>query len=177
MINILPESGRSAVRREYLLRLIAASLFMASAVALCAGIMLIPSYLFATLSQRQATEEETRISKAKTEAQTGDIAVLSQANEQIKALDLFLSARPPSFIMRSVLASASKDITIGRISYSSVDETLTFSGKASSREELLSFVEVIKKVPGIASAELPVGDLAKNTDVSFNIAATLSKEY
>jgi hypothetical protein len=155
---------------------VAVSLFTAAALSLCAGAMLTPSYLFATLSQRQAAAEGARLSGSQAGEQAGDIALLGKTNEEVKSLARLLSLRNPSSSIESVLQAASADISLTHIDYLSSGGTLSISGRAISRDALLLFARAVQKLPEVESSNLPVGDLAKNTDVSFNITAVLTRK-
>lgn len=175
MINILPESGRSIVRREYRTRLVAMFLFLLALLSLAVAVMLLPAYLFATVEAEQAELEETRLLSAKAAGAKTDAEVIVAVNEQIVGLEAFMMAPKPSEALIETLKSAGPSIELVRVSYEGGASTISLSGKATSRDALLQFSKALQKLPIVDAVDLPVGDLAKNTNVSFSMMLTLKK--
>lgn len=175
MINILPESGRSIVKREYRIRLVAVFLFLLALLSLVTAVMLMPSYLFAEVEAEQAELEEARLVSAKVEGAKSDAEVITAVNKQIVGLDAFMMAPRPSEALLVVLQSAGSGIEVVRVSYEGGTNSVSLSGKATSRDTLLQFSKALQKLPIVLAVDLPVSDLAKNTDVSFNMTLTLKK--
>ena len=175
MINILPESGRAHVKREYFLRLTSSALFLLALLFLLCAVMLVPSYLFATVARQQAEAEEARIATAQKASNSGEAATLVSANSQAKALDALLSAPKGSQYLSEVLALAAATISVVHVSYGQGDMSMAVSGEAATRDALLSFTKALKTIPGVVSVDLPVGDLARDVKIPFNVSVTFSK--
>lgn len=175
MINILPESGRGIVKREYRIRLVAVFLFLLALLSLVTAVMLLPSYLFATVESEQASLEEARLLAAKVPGAKTDAEVITAVNQQIAGLEAFMMAPRPSEALLEVLQSAGSGIELVRVSYEGGAGSISLSGKATSRDMLLQFSKALQKLPIVASVDLPVSDLAKNTNVSFSMTLVLKK--
>ena len=175
MINILPESGRAHVKREYLLRLASSALFLLALLFLLCAVMLVPSYLFATVAKQQAITEEARIAATQKASNSGEAATLVSANTQAKALDALLSAPLGSRYLSEILAVAPATISISHVSYAQGEMSMAVSGEATTRDALLAFTKALKTIPGVVSADLPVGDLARDVKIPFNVTLTFSK--
>lgn len=175
MINIIPESARSSAVREYRLRLAAVGLFVLGVLSICSALMLSPAYFFAKLEKDNAVQEEARLSQADGARAQGEGAMLMRAAAEAKLLFSLFSAPPKSERTQAVLSAAGSGITITRVSFSDTDSVLQISGTAATREALLAFSRRLTQIPGVAAADVPVSDLAKNTDIRFNMNATLAK--
>lgn len=175
MINILPESGRTVVKREYRIRLVSVFLFLLALLSLAVAVMLLPSYLFATVEAEQASLEEARLLSSKMASAKTDAEVIVSVNKQIAGLEVFMMAPRPSEALLSVIRSANSGVDLVRVSYEGGASTISLSGKAVSRDILLQFSKTLQKLPIVLAVDLPVSDLAKNTDVPFSMILTLKK--
>lgn len=175
MINILPESGRSVVRRDYRVRLISVFFFLLALLSLLTAALFLPSYLFATVESEQAFREEARLSASKASGEKSDMEVIASTNQQITELEVYMGASRPSEALVSTLQSAGFGIELLRVSFEGVANSISLSGKAASRDSLLQFSKIVQKLPIVASVDLPVSDLAKSTDIFFSMILVLKK--
>jgi hypothetical protein len=172
MINILPESGRRVAVREYFLRLAAAACALVGMVALCTALMLVPSYLFASVARDNA--QATHPASVDAGVEKGDSALLVRSEREADMLFTFLSAPKESESLAKIIAAAGEDVTLSRLSLSGKGAVMQVSGKAATRDALLAFSRRLKSLPQVGSADVPISDLVKNTDVPFSVTITFT---
>ena len=180
MINLLPESERKAVRREYLFRLSLVALLLSSFCFLAGGAALLPSYV---LSQAKKRSLEGQAAVAQRSAQlttsAGADKELSTLREQLSFLSSNLRMGVPTQMLFRVLEEAGEHIALSRFSFAESPNdgvTLTLSGTAESRESLVAVSQALKKDPRFAQTNLPVSNLAKSTSVPFTMTIIISKD-
>ena len=175
MINILPESGRTSVKREYTVRLIAVSLIACAAIAATAGALLAPSFLIAKGVRDTAALEAERLALKVPTVQGDPLEVLSKAQSQMTALSSVVKDTRASDAILAVSEVIPAGVTVVRISYGAAKREITFSGVASTRDTLLTFSRNVENIPGVYAVALPVNDLAKNEKVPFTLTVTFKE--
>ena len=175
MINILPEQGIQAIKREYRSRLAVVCLFAAAVACLTLSALLFPSYLISKGSLEEITLEEARMATlAKERSENTDIP-LARAKEEIDTFGPLLAKTAPSTRIEKLLSAKHAGVQITVITTDGVGKAVQLSGAAATRDSLLLFVQAIRALPEVASAELPVSDLAKSTNVPFSLQVLLKE--
>lgn len=171
MINILPERGRAHARYLYRLRFASLLLWAAATALLVAAALLSTSYFDARASESAARAESDEIDAAGAKGREME-APLTAAASYLEAYAPILSESKVSDRIVLVLSARPGGITLTKISYDKQSGGLSLSGLANTREDLLTFERRLKTVKGIASVDLPVGDLAKSANVAFSLSVT-----
>ncbi len=173
MINILPERGRIHARHMYWLRFASILLWAASFALLVAAALLSTIYFDARASENAARAESAGVEGTGAKGREME-APLAAAAAYIEAYTPLLSEGKVSDHVALVLAARPTGITLVNLSYEKTSGRLSLSGLAGTREDLLSFERGLKATRGIASVDLPVGDLAKSAKVSFSLSVTFA---
>jgi hypothetical protein len=170
MINLLPDSEKASIYKEYRLRLLAVSLLMLLALIILAGVLLSPSYV---LSMYQRRIGESTVSPATAEQQEYTDLV-----KKIKASKLTLGAlKPqavhmtPTRIIEILTKHKTSQNTITDIQYNFLPPdivTVTVKGVAKNRQTLIDLKSSLEKEEGITHIELPVSNLAKDANIEFS---------
>jgi len=179
LTNLLPQKRLRALRRDYFLRLgVVAALFLI-ALVFASAVLLIPTYVFLTASQRtkeaRLANIESMPSSAEEAAFSAQLAALSNNAATLTAL-----ADAPSAIatIRAALAVSHPGISLSGLVYSPDTEkgsrTLLISGLGTTRDALRNYQLAIQSAPFARSANLPVSTYAKDTNIDFTITVTLA---
>ena len=76
-------------------------------------------------------------------------------------------------VIAELVSYASPGIYISNISVARISEgglSLTVKGEASTRSQLLGFVEALKDDPRFSNVNLPIGVLARERNIEFNLS-------
>lgn len=172
MYNILPKEVKDGLKKEYRLRVSAVFLWGLSIVSLIAMISLLPSYFSVVIKERQAKTAGEVLSRLKKSKDTEDLILsFGSVKEKMTLFEEKDADFSISDMMSKILKAKPDSISLGSIVYEKRDKKGVFviSGVAPSRADLISFQDKIEKVSPFEKAELPVGLLAKNTNVSFTL--------
>ncbi len=154
MSNVLPPSGRKAVRRMYRARFLATTGFAVGVIGVLATLSLVPVYL--ALHTVALPNPGTAAA-----ADAGDSAAIALAQAGLKVVGPLIAATTtPSLAIDAVLAARSAGVHITDISYAAGKSgTLTLSGSADSPSALDAYRKALAAIPGFASVSVPVSDL------------------
>jgi hypothetical protein len=173
MINLLPDSQKELVRKEYKLRVLVVTLiFTLSSVGL--AIMLLAPSLIMMLYRSNASEKSARTIVPSQEAQEFS-EKLKMAKQVATMLKPETSGKTPTEVITLIVQHKNPEIAITNISYGNENDTLTATvhGKAKARKDLVALKEGLEAESSIASVNLPVSSFAQNTNIEFSLNITL----
>lgn len=177
MINVLPESGRQVVRREYYLRLVALAFIALGGAALVSAAALVPAYV-------QGREEKGNTAKqlelaevaAQREAQSFIAKDIALAGKALPVVEAHLAGSRPSLYIAEILAARNPSVLISHIEFGGGEiPAVKVSGTALTRDALLAFSRSLSQIKGVPQVDLPVSNLAKNEDAPFFLTVRFSK--
>ncbi|OGG47469.1 hypothetical protein A2671_00755 [Candidatus Kaiserbacteria bacterium RIFCSPHIGHO2_01_FULL_49_13] len=174
MTNLLPEEEKRALEREYILRLSAVCLGMATGVVLIGIAGLMPAFLFlqekrvALETQVQAVDEYLKTQgtervTAEFRSISSKVAILDVLRKTIDTpefIDGIIAARPSGVTLTGVVLSQSG--AVGKI---------TLEGFAARRTDLATFVETLQNTKHFTSVDFPISNLADSENLTFSITA------
>lgn len=171
MFTLLPEQHKKRLFKEYRLRLAIVFLFAVSAFFAIGSGLLFPSYI-SLKSEKTMYQLESQSLKKQIEAK--DKVGLTTTMSQIQSnLALAKPDETEAFrALNAVLSEMTGGISITSIGYtrgSGAQSSLNIQGVAKDRSNLLAFTNNLKKELLFTSVDLPVSNLAKQTDVKFNL--------
>ena len=193
MINLLPETEKSLIQKEYHLRLIGLWLVFAFVATLVCLVLLTPSYI---LSYYQNTAELRAAATAAGNTQGPNaLAVLTSTNALVSVLAPATAAgttTSPSDIIDLIVGDRGAN-TISSFSYSEnaggasggssaataptvTAPTITIQGIAKDRDSLLSMNQALQGESVFASVNLPISDLALDTNIPFSMTITVKSQ-
>lgn len=145
-----------------------------SLALLASGILLLPTYILytkqihvATAASESLKEEDasfTTIEKTLTEA-NAFATQLSGSLESVKASD----------ILMHIESALPQDITLEALNVLQEKKKVRIEARASarSRESLRRFTDALKRDAFFSDAQVPISDLAQDSDLSFTVTLTL----
>ncbi len=183
MINLLPPQYKIETMREYYMRLGIISIVFAIIIVVIAGVFLIPSFVTASLDERIKKEELVRL----TTSRDPELEKISTSIQSInKKLAVFKEPYTPNTfsesILQKILGLNRKGITIHEFFYAVIEtpkegtvKNFSLRGTALSREELLMFIDELEKTGLFQKVDVPISDLLKNDNISFNLDLKLTQ--
>ncbi len=177
MINLIPPEGHKVMRREYLLRAWSTILLLFSCVVIFLTIALIPAYVL-TNAQIKAFELET-------EQKNGNDDIYANVEKEVQVansmLNQFKTPSPSMFssaVIEEIKNSAPASIAFSTFQVNTtgvVIDTVQIQGVAPTREALAQLKLKLEASPMFEKAEVPIADLAKDTNLPFTITITLAQ--
>jgi hypothetical protein len=176
MINLIPQTAKRTVAKEYWFRVISAWLFVFSFVLFIIACLLIPTYATIT-SQISAYEESAEAALAEMNRYTLSSATLIEASKQA-SLILKMSDRPNyTALIKKFEGMQNEGVSFTRIAIDVNEDgslrPITISGKADTRSSLATFRSTLLSDPTIEDVLLPISNLAQEKDITFLITINL----
>lgn len=172
MLKLLTEEERKKVAHEYHSRR-AAVIIVALVSILIVGIIgLLPSYILSSTRYKEALEWDRVVDNSSLKEDEAELqAWLAETNRRLTALSPKLDVDRPSDFIKKVLGQKVSGISITNFSWGKVSGkvTLSVSGEASSRQALVAFKDRLSASGYFSDVTLPVSDLAKDKEISFQI--------
>jgi hypothetical protein len=177
MINLLPPSAITALRREYLARVVTVWLVLFAGVGICGVVALLPSYVFldAQIGSFQAIATEAKEQDADFTRVAADLVMASNL-----AAAVMQENDVPMFapILSRIEDLAGREITITTLAFNRTEAVaiapITVTGVAQTRQALAKFRDVLLAEPDFVTVDLPISNLAKDTEVPFTITVTVA---
>lgn len=178
MYKLLPEEARENVRREYLLR---RAVIMASALVLVGVVALVglfPSHMLSQARQKEALSGTQFVSGSKRKSDQELREWFDGLSLKLKTLSPKLDQDRPSENIAQVISEKGSGIRLTSFGWSKKDGQigLSVSGIARDRQALLSWESRLNESKHFASVSLPVSNLAKDKDISFELKLIVLKQ-
>lgn len=174
MINLLPPAEKHRIQKEYKLRFFTVNAFLISAAFIIGIILLLPSYFFADIIQKNAESEILTLKNSYENTKSEEINnKLRVTKERLTAITKQESRTDFYKVIDIIAVHANNTIEITTISYIRADEdgdsNLQLNGFAKTRDDLVSFKEDLENDKLFNEVNLPVSSLAEDKDIEFNI--------
>jgi hypothetical protein len=165
MLNLIDDKGSALLRTHYRKRLATAAAWLVFILCLAGLAGLAPAYFLgrADLALLKASTENAAAPAA--------AAALASTTEELNLVASSPSLIEP-FIAEAVSAKV-PGVSISDFSFSLSPATLQITGISSDRTALVDFVSALEAEPNFSSVDLPVDNLAKDSDIPFTISITL----
>ena len=172
MFDFLPKDFETKAKSIYRGRLISLYTFAMSGIFLMSLLLLLPSQMLAILKKEGLSEELSALQKSL--AIKGNNTVedfVSVSKKKIELTNNKESERLFTDILIDFLSHKVDGVSITSISFERVgtENTIAVSGKALSRDALLSFSKALKSNHRFENVDLPVSNLAKSRDIEFSL--------
>lgn len=172
MINLLPPQGKKVLHREYVLRVVAVAGFVMSFSLLASAAALVPTYVLFSIPETPTTESKE--GERGVEEYADITETLTNSMRTVQYLGKPVESIKASEIISHIEKALSEKITLEGIRFLSEKETVRVEvrGNAETRESLRTLLEKAKRDPFFADAQVPVSDLARDTNVVFTLTLT-----
>ncbi len=178
LTNLLPRSGVRVMRRGYFIRLTNVTIALISIVLIAHGVLLIPSYLYASAEIRREQAELDRISSSNSTDQEHSIqSHIASVKDDIEYLGRLGTLPTASGAIRAILQVPHPGIRISGFTYSAPSAStnlaqIAVTGTASTRDQLRGYVQALGQLPYVTNADLPISAYAKDSAIPFTITLT-----
>lgn len=173
MFNLLPETEKKNIVKEYAARRMIVGLGFVSVLGIITAISLLPTYI---ITSAKVAETTTEIESIRKSPEFSEAEVLEKNLSQAEIKVGLLNETTHTSIevaVEKVLSVKTQPIRISGFQYkkgSGKDKSLlVVQGIARDRESLSQFVKSLQGVQGFDTANLPVSNLAKDRNAEFSI--------
>lgn len=173
MFELLPNTQKNALKREYLSRVTIIALSFLLAIGTLSLVALSPSYFLSVERDKVAYKELENIKKFN--GKTDDEKLRADIENSKEMISMLRSSGEESSIKDLILKIISKKnpgVMISGVSVSSSKKEqyqIIVKGTAKNRELLKSFAEDLRGNKEFGSIDLPISNFAKISDIDFNI--------
>jgi len=177
MINLIPPEGQKSVRKEYTLRVLATMSFLFGFIVVLLSVAHIPTYVLvgaqindldAITAQDIERDEAIRIVEDEVKLTRSIIAQFKRNQGITNPTNIFyeINSRSSDEILFKafILQSGNKNT-----------RTVQVQGVATTREALAQFKTSLESSSLFSQAEIPISDLARDTELPFTITITLTE--
>ena len=171
--NLLPAMRKKEIRIEYYIRLSIVLLVFVNVVVLIGVVALFPSYMYVK-SETEAVKEEYERYQAEVSANKELVEELVRHSYITTTLQEVLDEERFTDILNEVLLKRPEGVTVVGFSYSRTAHTMTLHGIAATRDLVAPFAQDLEESERFSSVPVPIADLAKNTDLPFQLQMTMS---
>jgi len=172
--NLLPKGRKDQMKIEYYTRLGTASALL-TATALILGVFaLIPTYLNLTSEVATLTQEVEHHS-TNAEESKALAAEVRESAEVLRFLEHKLKNTRLTDILEAALEVRPEGVVITGFAYDRKTGQLTVEGVADVRELVVTYTKDLELHEMFTKVPLPVSDLARQTNVPFNLQITVGE--
>lgn len=175
MFKLLPEVQEKKVIKEYEMRIIVVILFALVTVLTIGVGSFFPSYIL-SIARNKEVIERSKIMAVYSEAGSDEDGVkewLADTNRKIAILNPRLDKDRPSAFIDQVIEEKIAGIHLTSFAWTRQPKnnrlSLSISGIADTRKALIDFEARIKESGHFADVTLPVSNLAKESNINFQI--------
>lgn len=174
-INLLPIAERKSIRLEQWRRFLFFFTILASVVLIFGSVLLFPAFLPMFFEKRELEKflkmEEENYKKLKIDQALTEIKSLKS---QLAIIKNFVSLSPKaSPLVEEIMQVAGSEVKIRQISISG-SGTISISGTALGRRDLLAFEEALRRSPSFEQVSSSLSDIIRGA-ASFTIQGQLIK--
>lgn len=176
MINLIPPQGKTLVKNEYIVRVVAVGCLSVAVALIISTIALLPAYVL--FSSAYAVTPLAGTEDAHTERATAEVErSLNEATAFAEQLQKTTGSLATLDILTHIESAVSPAIVLENFIFSEEGgAVIRARGTATTRESLRKFIETLKRDAFFADASVPVSDLARDTEVVFTVTLTLRTE-
>ncbi len=180
MFNVLPENIKQKIKSEYKLRRATVVFSLILALEISSLVLLFPSWLVSFYKEKDALAEQSAIISSSLAMSTQGVASkITETNTTLYTIDGLLSYPRLYPIVSTVISKKNSGIHLTQFSFTPTSATaasITLSGIASDRQTLVSFGKSLSDSGYFDTVDLPVSNLAADTNIDFSINLAISHE-
>ena len=178
MINLIPPEGKKKISREYWLRVAAVWMLLIWITLVVFIFELLPSLVFVNALKNTMSEQFDQAMAASAAYEETE-QLVRETNALIDHLDTVGAELFYSELLHELDNVARDHADISSFEFVTLDgeiETIVLSGIASTRTSLANFRDSLEAHPRFHSIDLPISNLAKESDIVFSISVSLLGE-
>lgn len=174
MINLIPQAAKANLRKEYIVRALSVWALLISLALFASGVLLLPTYVLYTKQIHTATAASESLKEKDASFKTIE-STLTEANAFATQLSKSLDSVKASDILTHIEDALPSEVVLEGLNVVQEKNTLRIEarGTARTREALRHFTDALKRDAFFADAQVPISDLAQDTNLSFTVSLTL----
>lgn len=176
MFNLLPESEKKRILKEYRLRKTTIILSFLFATGLISFIFLIPSYMLSSSRDKEVSNRIDAVRRSTIVGEANEInASLVDTNLKIQSLKIEENEVLIKDLFDRVLSKKTDSIRIVDIQFRKKQtdgNEIELSGIARDRESLSAFIKSLEEEDLFLNVDIPVSSFAKETNANFSVNIT-----
>lgn len=173
MFNLLPDSLKSEIIKEYKLRLFIISLIFVVFIELSFIVFLSPSFVISYYREKDVELRVEALEKSSVTANANSIKpIIKSLNSDLNTIDKTLQYAETIPIIDAVISEKNNFIQITDISYISLSTstaTIVIQGVSLTRDSLVNFKKSLEDSKNFRNIDLPISNLAKDRDIKFSM--------
>jgi hypothetical protein len=183
-MNILPQYQKDEIKKGYKMRIFITSLWAAFFALILSSIFLVPVYIIAASKLHEISEQENINSKASKE-QTDVLNVPSMVDRKAELVIQNADSVSKASRVIKIINARNYGVAVNKISYEEEAKKnkngmscykVAILGYAPDRESLISFEKTISQIDFVKNTSVPVGNFAKDKDISFTMTINIIDE-
>lgn len=173
MINLIPNEEKKKISKNFYFRLIAVSFVMLGIFFIVTSIVILPSYFISSSEEKAINLKLELQNKEPISLPDQDTLIIIKNLENKLGLIENIKKDKTSFsqkIINEIILKKTSGIKITEISYKNDPQTgkkINISGRASSREVLLSFRRALEDNMAFLKVDLPISNFVKGSNIKF----------
>ncbi len=180
MFNLLQDSLKSEVKKEYYLRRLIVALFFVLSMEVTFIVFIFPSWILSNIKQDDNKTRVTEIDISKDDSDSSAVRPLIRLlNNEFSMIDKSLDYIEILPMLNEILDKKNSSIKITQFSYvstGSTTATLSIRGTSLTRDSLVKFKSSMDSIEIFKSVDLPISNFAKDKDIDFSMNIVLSKK-
>ena len=177
MANLVPQLAKKRIAFEYWVRVLTAWFLLWAVAFVIGGVLLFPVYIFTKTQVAVHAESASAAEESVVDYETVS-AELKQANIQAQLVIEDARKTRASDYVSLFNSLEGQGVVITELNFSknkTIVEPIRLTGIATDREALAAFRERLLAPPAIATVNLPISSLAKESDITFNMTISMVK--
>lgn len=177
LTNLLPKERRSALAREYYLRLTTVATVLLALLLIVSALLLLPTYIYLKGQVARSTEVLTRINTslaASGQEEAG--ARLATLEADSRYLLSVAGSASASGALQALISVSRPGITLTGFTFTpgvkGAEGRMLVTGYAATREALRAYDAALEAQPYVSVSELPISAYALESDIPFTITLT-----
>lgn len=179
MFNLLPESLKERIEKEYNLRRLIIALFFLFSIQVMFFVFMLPSWMVSKYKEETSTARVAQLDNSELLSNSNAIRpIIRSINAELILIDRSLEYPKVAPYLDSILAIKTSAIRINQFSFvpnSTSTETINMQGIASTRDALVNFKRGLDDSGLFKNVDLPVSNFTKDKNIAFNITLVVSK--
>ncbi|MFZ2522989.1 MAG: hypothetical protein WAW92_01225 [Minisyncoccia bacterium] len=180
MFNLLPDSLKSDVKKEYNLRRLIVALFFVFSLEVTFVVFIFPSWIISNIKLDDNKARVEEIDKNKDDSDSNMVRpIIKSINNELGIIDKSLDYVEVSPVFNAILDKKTNSIKITQFSYTSTGSTTataTLRGISATRESLVNFKKNLDTIDSLKSVDLPISNYAKDRDIDFAMNIIISEK-
>lgn len=173
MFNLLPDSFKDEMIKEYNLRRFLIVIMFVFFIQITFFIFLLPSWLISNSKEESSKLRLAQLESSKLLSESATIkTVVKNINAELGIIDKSLEYPVFTKYLDSILDKKTPNIKISMFSYvsnSSSTATVIIKGISATRDSLVEFKNSLDALKIFKSIDLPISNYAKDKDIEFGM--------